>query len=81
LSRGKISWKPYEKIEDSSSKPTLVALVENCGYASDKMRLGLFESADADKLINENPVPPAVQDGFTSLNHSTLFLNRTLLMR
>lgn len=120
LSRGKIAWQPFEKIGGSNTKPTLIALVENCGYASDKMRLGLFESTDADKLINDNfnPVllefkrgkletndpryaelrnkykikelpalvvlvpgkPPAVQDGFTSVSHSTQFLNRTLMM-
>lgn len=121
LSRGKIVWQPFEKIGSSATKPTLIALVENCGYASDKMRLGLFESSDANKLINDNfnPVllefkrgksetndpryvelrdkykikdlpalvvivpgkPPAVQDGFTSLSHSTQFLNRALMMR
>jgi hypothetical protein len=80
------------------------------------MRLGLFESAEADKLINDKFVPvllefkraklaennakyvamkekykikalpalvvlspgkePAVQDGFTSLEHTMQFLNR-----
>lgn len=118
LSRGKIAWQQVDKI-GSTTKPTLIALVENCGYASDKMRLGLFESEDADKLINENftPVlldfkrgklekndpklleikskykikelpalvvltpgkPPAIQDGFTSLQHTMQFLNRALM--
>lgn len=118
LSRGKIAWQPMDKI-GAGTKPTLIALVENCGYASDRMRLGLFESEDANTLINENfnPVlldfkrgksekndpkllaikekykikelpalvvvspkkPPAVQDGFTSLQHTTQFLNRALV--
>jgi thiol-disulfide isomerase/thioredoxin len=120
LSKGNIAWQPVEKI-GKDSKPTMIALVEDCGYASDKMRLGLFESADADKLINENfsPVlveykfgklakndpqllaikdkykvkalpalivlppgqPPLIQDGFTSLTHTTQFLNRALITK
>lgn len=118
LSRGKIAWQPVDKI-GSGTKPTLIALVENCGYASDHMRLGLFESEDADELINENFTPvlldfkrgklekndpklleikakykikelpalvvltpgkePAIQDGFTSLEHTLQFLNRALM--
>lgn len=120
LSKGKIAWQPIEKI-GTGTKPTLIALVENCGYTSDIMRLGLFESAEATELINGsfNPVliefkrgkidkndpkileikkkyrikelpalvvlspgkTPAVQDGFTSLKHTTQFLNRALLSR
>lgn len=115
LSTGHIAWQPIEKI-DGSKKPVLIALVEDCGYTSDRMRLGLFESAEADKLINDKFVPvllefkraklaennakyvamkekykikalpalvvlspgkePAVQDGFTSLEHTMQFLNR-----
>lgn len=117
LSRGNIAWQSMEKI-GSGSKPTLIALVEDAGYTSDKMRLGLFESPEAAKLINNDfsPVllefkrgqmakndpkllairdkykikalpaliiltpgkPPAVQDGFTSIEHTTQFLNRSL---
>lgn len=120
LSTGNIAWQPMDKI-GSGSKPTLIALVENCGNASDRMRLGLFESKEAEKLINETFCPvlldfkrgksetndpklleikakykikelpalvvlsngktPVIQDGFTSLQHTTQFLNRALLSR
>ncbi len=117
LSKGSIAWQPLEKL-GVQKKPTLIALVEDCGYASDKMRLGLFESAAATELINSNFCPvlielkrghlavndpkllaikdkykikalpslivlapgktPAIQDGFTSTEHTTQFLNRSL---
>lgn len=120
LSKGNIAWKPVEQI-GKGGKPTLIALVEDCGYSSDKMRLGLFESPEANKLINENFVPvllelkrgklskndpnllaikdkykvkalpalivlvpgqpPIIQDGFTSLTHTTQFLNRALITK
>lgn len=56
LSRGKVAWQPVDEI-GTGTKPTLIALMENCGYSSDKMRLGLFETDDAGKLINENFTP------------------------
>jgi thiol-disulfide isomerase/thioredoxin len=116
-STGKIAWQPMEKAS-SQKRPTLIALVEDCGYASDKMRLGLFESSAATELINDNFCPvllelkrghlaennpkwvaikdkykikalpslivlspdktPSIQDGFTSVEHTTQFLNRAL---
>jgi thiol-disulfide isomerase/thioredoxin len=60
LSRGDIPWQPIDKI-GLGKRPTLIALVEDCGYSSDRMRLGLFESEEAAKLFKEEFSPVLVE--------------------
>ncbi len=56
LSRGSIAWQPLDRVADNK-KPTMLALVEDAGFASDRMRLGLFENKKASTFINKHFAP------------------------
>jgi thiol-disulfide isomerase/thioredoxin len=73
LSRGDIAWQPLDKAS-AAKKPTMIALVEDSGFASDRMRLGLFENKKASKFINKYfaPVLLEYKYGKTAVNDSHL---------
>ncbi len=73
LSRGSIAWQPLDKV-GIDKKPTMIALVEDCGFASDRMRLGLFENKKASTFINQNfaPVLLEYEHGKIATNNSNL---------
>lgn len=53
---GSIKWHHLGEKNDTG-KPTLLALVEDCGFESDHMRLNLFENEEAATLISSSFFP------------------------
>jgi thiol-disulfide isomerase/thioredoxin len=60
-SKGKVAWKGLSQIDAPSQKPHLLVFVEDCGKASDKLRLAFFDKEDSSEFINDKFVPILIE--------------------